>query len=213
MATATAPHIKERSVLPVDPARFDALVPARSTRDSLRASNRRASELFEGRVLWSVSARSRSGGLVELLESETAYARGAGIDARWEVIGASDDFFRLVTRLHNNLHGEDGDEQRFGEAERALYEQTLRAQAQELSKRVAPGDVVVLHNPHTLPLIDAVKEAGAYVIWRCHVERTCRTTRPAGPGGSSIATPAVRTPTSSRGSSSSGRASTAPRRS
>ena len=168
MATATAGHLTECSVLPVDPVRFESFLSGPPRRDAIKAADRRAKELFEGRVLWSVSARSR-GGITELLESETAYARGAGIDARWQVIAASADFFRLARRLHNDLHGEGADAAGYGDSERALYEETLRPQARELSERVTPGDVVVLHDPQTLGMIDAVKGAGAHVIWRCHV--------------------------------------------
>jgi trehalose synthase len=36
---------------------------------------------------------------------------------------------------------------------------------------VAPGDVVVLHDPQTAGLAGALKRHGAHVVWRCHVGR------------------------------------------
>jgi trehalose synthase len=35
--------------------------------------------------------------------------------------------------------------------------------------KVAPGDVVVLHDPQTAGLVPAMREAGAHVVWRCHI--------------------------------------------
>jgi trehalose synthase len=169
MSPLSTPSLIDVSVLPVDPGRFEQFVDGSGARDALTSANERGRELFEGHALWSVSSRSRSGGLSELLASQTAYARGAGIDARWEVIGASDDFFRLTKRVHNNLHGEGDDGDGYGAAERVLYEDTLRVHGSELSERLSPRDVVVLHDPQTVGMIDAVKDAGAFAIWRCHI--------------------------------------------
>ena len=52
------------------------------------------------------------GGVVELLRALLGYARGGGVDARWAVIGGEPSFFELTKRLHNHLHGFDGDEGR-----------------------------------------------------------------------------------------------------
>jgi trehalose synthase len=66
----------------------------------------RGRELMKGHALWHVSDRSRSGGLAELLRSQVAYARGAGIDARWEVLELSPALLTLARRIHNGLHGQ-----------------------------------------------------------------------------------------------------------
>ena len=44
-----------------------------------------------------------------MLQSLLAYARGAGVDARWLTIGGDEHFFRITKRIHNNLHGAPGD--------------------------------------------------------------------------------------------------------
>ena len=56
-----------------------------------------------------------------MLRSLIGYVRGAGLDARWVVVGGDADFFRITKRLHNRLLGaDDGGE--LGERERAVYE-------------------------------------------------------------------------------------------
>lgn len=122
-----------------------------------------------GRIVWNVNSTSVGGGVAEMLRTLLAYVRGAGIDARWVVIQGSPEFFRITKRLHNALHGDPGDRSPLGEAERRVYETTLRNNAQELLARVRPGDVVILHDPQPLGLAPCLSRTGARVIWRCHI--------------------------------------------
>jgi len=145
------------SVLPQ--ARYDAF---------LDLSERAATELA-GRVVWNVNSTAKGGGVVELLRTLLAYARGAGVDARWAVIDGERSFFELTKRIHNHLHGFDGDGGGIGAGERELYERTLAAAGAELVPLIRPQDVVILHDPQTAGLVPAVRAAGAQVIWRCHV--------------------------------------------
>ncbi len=56
-------------------------------------------EAFDGRVVWNVNSTAQGGGVAEMLVSLLAYARGAGIDARWVVISGNEDFFVLTKRI------------------------------------------------------------------------------------------------------------------
>jgi trehalose synthase len=137
--------------------------------DEVDAGIARGRKLFAGRVVWHVNSTARGGGVVELLQSLLGYTRGAGVDARWVVVAGSSTFFQVTKRIHNNLHGFAGDGGELGDDERGVYESTLMASGQELAALVRPGDVVFLHDPQTAGLVDAVKAAGAVVVWRCHV--------------------------------------------
>jgi trehalose synthase len=126
-------------------------------------------ELLDGRTVWNVNSTAKGGGVVELLRPLVGYARGLGIDCRWEVIGGSPRFFDVTKRLHNRLHGAEGDGRPLDEDARATYEQTLRAEAAALAAELRRGDVVILHDPQTAGLVGPLREAGARVIWRCHI--------------------------------------------
>ncbi|MGN6166679.1 MAG: glycosyltransferase, partial [Solirubrobacteraceae bacterium] len=52
---------------------------------------------------------------------------------------------------------------------REIYGQALSANAAEMCKRVRRGDVAIVHDPQPAGLIGALRDAGAAVIWRCHV--------------------------------------------
>src|SRR3954451_24980253 len=85
------------------------------------------------------------------------------------VISGNPDFFRVTKRIHNRLHGFEGDGGELGDRERAVYESTLERNARELAELVRPGDGVILHDPQTAGLVEALRRRGAAVVWRCHV--------------------------------------------
>lgn len=159
--------IQDVEVSPLAPERFESVLG--DGYPAFEAATREGRALFEGRVVWNVNSTAKGGGVAEMLRSLLAYAQGAGVDARWVVIAGDPDFFQITKRIHNNLHGAEGDGGPLGEAERKAYERTLMPNARELSERVRPGDIVILHDPQTAGLGDSLKQAGATVLWRCHV--------------------------------------------
>jgi trehalose synthase len=128
-----------------------------------------AREMFASRTIWNVNSTARGGGVAEMLQTLVAYARGTGVDCRWLVIEGDPPFFVVTKRIHNRLHGADGDGGPLGQQERAAYERTLHENCSALLARIVPGDVVILHDPQTAGLAPELREHGAIVIWRCHV--------------------------------------------
>lgn len=154
------------SVFPPD--RFRSVL-APEQYERFREAAARGGELLQGRVVCNVNSTAKGGGVAEMLPPLLAHARGAGVDATWAVIQGNERFFRVTKRIHNHLHGSAGDEGPLGDEEREVYERTLAANAEELCVRLGEGDVVILHDPQTAGLTRPMKEAGAIVIWRCHV--------------------------------------------
>ena len=129
----------------------------------------RGRELLESRTFWNVNSTARGGGVAEMLRSLIGYALGAGLDARWLVVGCDAQFFRITKRIHNRLHGDEGDGGPLGEEEQAIYERCCAANAELLAAQVRARDVVLLHDPQTAGMIPRLLETGAPVIWRSHV--------------------------------------------
>ncbi|MEA2246777.1 MAG: trehalose synthase [Solirubrobacteraceae bacterium] len=160
--------MQEIEIPPMGPERFrSVLSPERFEEFERRARETR--ELLAGRAVWNINSTARGGGVVELLRPLIAYARGAGVDARWMVIDGTPAFFALTKRIHNRLHGAAGDGGPLDDAARQVYEQVLAENLAALQGRVHEGDVVIVHDPQPAGLIAALKRAGAAVIWRCHV--------------------------------------------
>ena len=125
--------------------------------------------LLDGRVIWNVNSTASGGGVAEMLRVLVGYIRGAGIDGQWLVIQGDAEFFTVTKRIHNRIHGSPGDAGALGPAEAAHYDAVAAENVVALCELVAPGDVVLLHDPQTAGMISALRRAGARVIWRSHI--------------------------------------------
>jgi trehalose synthase len=167
-----ARHVSALTSVPIGSLsfdRFEPILPPDRYRQLLEAAEH-ARRLFEGRTVWNVNSTARGGGVAEMLVSLLAYAHGAGVKARWEVISGTEPFFALTKRIHNNLHSAPGDGGELGEAEREVYAEALKPNVEEFVEMVSAQDVVIVHDPQPAGLIGPLKERlGVPVIWRCHV--------------------------------------------
>jgi trehalose synthase len=85
------------------------------------------------------------------------------------VVDGDPEFFRITKRVHNGLYGSDGDGGGLGAGERAVYERAVRRNADAVGGFFRRGDIAIVHDPQPAPLIAPLLEAGALVVWRCHV--------------------------------------------
>jgi trehalose synthase len=151
-----------------DPRRFEEVMSAEAWA-AFSEALARAEATFEGRTIWNVNSTSKGGGVAEMLYSLLAYAKGAGVDARWVVIEGNPEFFKTTKRIHNHLHGSPGDGGPLGPEEHATYLAALEPNAETLAKVVRPKDIVILHDPQTAGLVAPMKQVADIVLWRCHV--------------------------------------------
>jgi trehalose synthase len=162
--------VAELKTVAIEPApleRFRPLIGGRYAQVERAAAGAR--EAFDGRRIWHVNSTAQGGGVAEMLRALLPYARGAGVDTRWVVLPETDGFFDLTKRIHNRLHGHEGDGGALDEAARESYERALSLAAEELRRLTEPGDVIYLHDPQTAGLVPAMREAGLAVVWRCHI--------------------------------------------
>jgi trehalose synthase len=162
------PRLHEVDVQAIDAARLEPLIGTERMLSFERTAEA-ARETLAGSSVLNVNSTGAGGGVAEMLQTLLAYARGAGVDARWLVIEGDPAFFAITKRVHNGLYGFPGDGGDLGVAEHRHYENVMRLNAHELLAVVRPGDVVVLHDPQPAGLLRALKSAGARVVWRCHV--------------------------------------------
>ena len=160
--------LREVQVQALDAARLEPLIGRDRTAQFERVAEATQAMLSGASVL-NVNSTAAGGGVAEMLQTLLAYARGAGVDARWLVIEGDPAFFAITKRIHNGLYGGPGDGGELGERERRHYEGVLKHNADELLAFMRPGDVVLIHDPQPAGLAPAVKRTGSKVIWRCHV--------------------------------------------
>lgn len=137
----------------------------------LRREAAQASDLLDGTTVWNVSSTAAGGGVAEMLQVLVGYTLDAGVDIRWLVMSGDPDFFSTTKRIHNRLHGVEGDPGALGPVEQDHYAAVTEANAEEVAGRLSSGDVVILHDPQTAGMAARLARAGARVVWRCHVGR------------------------------------------
>jgi len=159
--------MREAKVTPTIADRFEAIIGGdRFSQFSQLADTTR--ERFLGRTIWNINS-TETGGVAEMLRGLVATAMGLGIDTRWLMIDGNPGFSAITKRIHNCVHGSPGDGGPLGDAERRRYEAVVGANRERLHELVSPGDIVVLHDPPTAGMVEMAKEAGAHVVWRCHI--------------------------------------------
>jgi len=92
----------------MDTERFRSVLPP-DRYEQFERTAAEARELLDGRVVWNVNSTAQGGGVVELLRSIVPYGRGLGVDSRWLVIDGTPSSFTITKRIHNRLHGAEGD--------------------------------------------------------------------------------------------------------
>jgi trehalose synthase len=122
-----------------------------------------------GRTVWMLSSTRSGGGVAEMMPRLVSILRELGVATEWVVMRPErPEFFALTKRLHGLLHGE-GDP-RLGPSDRALYERVSEECARALHPLLAPGDLLVVHDPQPLGAGARLKASlGLPAIWRCHI--------------------------------------------
>ncbi len=106
-----------------------------------------------------------------MLQVLVGYTMDANIDIRWLVMTGDPEFFAITKRIHNRVHGVSGDAGELSAPEAAHYRDVTTANAASVISRLRPGDVVLLHDPQTAGMAPQLADAGARIVWRCHIGR------------------------------------------
>ena len=156
----------EVEIGPLSPERFQEVLD-REEYARFRRALEGTARLLRGRTFWNINSSAQGGGVAQMLHELLPYAQGLGIETRWAVIEADDRFFHLTKRIHNLLHGIEGDP--LDDDDARAYRDAIAPNADEVAEWVRPGDVVVVHDPQPAGLIPTLKDVGATVIWRSHI--------------------------------------------
>ena len=123
-------------------------------------------ERVRGAKVLHINATAYGGGVAEMLKSLVPLARSVGLNAIWQVLKGEPEFFNVTKKIHNALQGDRSVS--LTEAMENTYFKVNRINAESLDLY---GDVVVIHDPQPLPLIDYKKGDGhGKWVWRCHID-------------------------------------------
>ena len=128
---------------------------------------RRLGEQLKGMRVLHVNSTAEGGGVAEILAWMVPLMNDLGLDARWEVILGTSEFFATTKAIHNGLQGysvllKNRDWDNYREINRMNFER-LRNVLEE-------ADVVVIHDPQPAPLLEFCTRRRGRWIWRCHID-------------------------------------------
>jgi trehalose synthase len=132
---------------------------------------RELAEPLRGARVLHINATAYGGGVAELLATHVALLRDVGIDAEWQVIHGSDEFFAVTKNVHNALQGAEVEWD--AHMERIYLERVL----DNALLLEGEWDYVVAHDPQPAAMREYARNRGVAPestkwIWRCHIDLT-----------------------------------------
>ncbi|WP_194923912.1 glycosyltransferase [Catenulispora pinisilvae] len=118
-------------------------------------------------VVWHVNSTARGGGVAEIIGA-LCQADDPRYRTRRFVTSEDPALFEVTKRIHHRLHGVPAGELP-DSAEHDAWCRYARANVKEFLTSADPKDLVVLHDPQTLPMAPLLAEAGVRLAWRCHI--------------------------------------------
>ncbi|MBN2102489.1 glycosyltransferase [bacterium] len=122
----------------------------------------KAKSLYGKRILH-INSTFIGGGVAEILNNLIPLMNNLGLDVDWRVLHATPDLYHLTKKMHNGLQGESIS---FTDHEKRLY---IQASENFSVYAKIDHDLVIVHDPQPLPLIDFYKKRQPWV-WRCHID-------------------------------------------
>jgi len=121
---------------------------------------------LEGKVIQNINSTAVGGGVAEILMRMLPLLKQLGVQARWDVIRGDEKFFSITKKLHNSLHGVKVD------MDRSEWEYFLEVNRQNANDLQSFGDIVFIHDPQPIALIEQKSRIGKKWVWRCHIDFT-----------------------------------------
>jgi trehalose synthase len=118
---------------------------------------------LNGKSIQNINSTAVGGGVAEILTRMIPLLKDLGVDARWDVIKGNEQFYVTTKKFHNGLHGVPVD---VAAEELERFLEVNRTNAADF----AFADVVFVHDPQPIALVEQRKHIGRNWLWRCHID-------------------------------------------
>jgi len=118
---------------------------------------------LRGKTIQNINSTAVGGGVAEILSRMIPLLNQLGVNARWDVIKGDEKFFATTKKFHNGLHGVPVE---VAADEYAHFLEVNRYNADEFQF----GDVVFVHDPQPIALVEKRQTLGKHWVWRCHID-------------------------------------------
>ncbi len=119
---------------------------------------------LKGKSVTHVNSTPHGGGVAELLGNLVPLMKDVGIDAHWEVIKGSDDFFNVTKKIHNALQGMNLE---LSKEEVRTYLEYNRMNSEST---ILNTDFVIIHDNQPAAMIQFLPSKSDKWLWRCHID-------------------------------------------
>ena len=123
-------------------------------------------ERLKGRSITNINSTSVGGGVAEILTRMIPLLRDLGVDVGWDVIKGNERFFKISKDLHNALHGVNLE---IAEKEWNYFQEVNRQNTEDMD---LTSDIIMVHDPQPIALVEKKNDIGNKWIWRCHIDIT-----------------------------------------
>jgi len=123
-------------------------------------------ERLKGKMIQNINSTAVGGGVAEILVRMLPLLRDLGVNAEWTVIKGDEKFFHITKKMHNALHGVDV---AIGPDELDYFIDVNRQNTQEI---MTDADILFIHDPQPIALIEEKDALGKKWVWRCHIDFT-----------------------------------------
>ncbi len=124
----------------------------------------RIAESLRGLRVLHVNATPVGGGVAEILQSEIPLLQSLGIAADWWTIDGAPEFFEVTKSIHNALQG---NPRSLTKEQKAIYIEWQQRNAEHFPHDY---DLVMIHDPQPLGLLQFAGKGDAEWIWRLHID-------------------------------------------
>ena len=118
---------------------------------------------LRGKTIQNINSTAVGGGVAEILTRMIPLLGQLGVRATWDVIKGDEKFFATTKKFHNGLHGVPVE---IGADEYAHFLEVNRYNAKQLNF----ADVVFVHDPQPVALVEERGGVEKNWVWRCHID-------------------------------------------
>ncbi len=127
-------------------------------------SVRALAERLKGKSITHVNSTAFGGGVAEILRTMVPLMKDVGLDAHWDVMQGSFEFFNVTKKIHNALQGMNI---QLSEEEQRIYVDYNKINSDAAT---LDTDFVVVHDNQPAALIEFCPSKTNKWIWRCHID-------------------------------------------
>lgn len=114
-----------------------------------------------------INSTKKGGGVAEILMKMVPIMESLGIKCQWEVITGPNDFYNCTKSFHNALQG---NKVLPAKVYLNTFEKTNAENADKYRQLLEDADIVFIHDPQPVAMIDHFPKRKGKWIWRCHID-------------------------------------------